>query len=120
MMAGDLPCVRRASTRSILFGRRLRVPPYPYPWADVYPPHDRRMYAIVFVLVLQCFPCTPPSRTGWTICALATAPLPSAPRGSHPAQAAPRESSPSPALPTIRVRHARALVRAPAARHVPL
>jgi hypothetical protein len=44
--------------------------------------------------------------------------LPSALRGSHPAQAAPRGSSPSPALPTVRVRHARALVHAPATCHV--
>src|SRR5712691_5870343 len=57
------------------------------------------MYAIVFVIILQCFPCTPHS------CA---------------AQAAPRGSSRSPALPTVRVLHARAPVRAPAARHLPI
>src|SRR5712691_8894224 len=57
------------------------------------------MYAIVFVIILQCFPCTPHS------CA---------------AQAAPRGSSRSPALPTVRVLHARAPVRAPAARHMPI
>src|SRR5262249_47728874 len=57
---------------------------------------------------------------GWPSCAQATAPLPVAPHGNYLAQAAPRGSSPSPALPTVRVLHARALVRAPAARHVPL
>ena len=44
--------------------------------------------------------------------------LPSALRGSHPAQAAPRGSSPSPALPTVCVRHTRALVHTPATCHV--
>jgi hypothetical protein len=119
-MAGDLPCVRRASTRSILFGRRLRVLPCPYLWANVCLPHDRRLYAIVFAIVLQCFPCIPPSCAGWPSCAQATAPLPVAPHGNYLAQAAPRRSSPSPALPTIRVLHARAPVRTPVAPHVPL
>jgi hypothetical protein len=108
--AGHLSCVRRASTRPILFGRRLRVPPCPYLWADVCPPHDRRMYAIVFAIVLQCFPSTPPACAGWTSRAQATAPLP----------AAPRRSTPSPALPFLRVLRARAPVRTPVTRHVPL
>ena len=82
----------------------------PASWIDVCPPHDGRLYAIVFAIVLQCFPSTPPSCAGWTSRAQATAPLPAAPRGS----------SPSPALPTVRVRHARAPVRTPVARHVPL
>ena len=86
------------------------MPPCPYLWADVCPPHDGRLYAIVFAIVLQCFPSTPHPCAGWTSRAQATAPLPAAPRGS----------SPSPALPTVRVLHAHAPVRAPAARHVPL
>jgi hypothetical protein len=103
--AGHLSCVRRASTRLILFGRRLRVPPCPYLWADVYPPHDRQMYAIVFTIFLQCFLCTPHPCAVWA---------------SSSRAAAPRGSSRSPALPTVRVLHARAPVRAPAARHVPI
>jgi hypothetical protein len=86
------------------------VPPCPYLWADVYPPHDRRMYASVFAIVLQCFPSPPPAGAGWTSRAPATAPLP----------AAPCRSTPSPALPFIHVLRARAPVRAPAAGHVPL
>ena len=86
------------------------MPPCPYLWADVCPPHDGRLYAIVFAIVLQCFPCTPHPCAGWTSRSQATAPLPAAPRGS----------SPSPALPTVRVRHAHAPVRIPVARHVPL
>jgi hypothetical protein len=84
------------------------------------PPHERRLYAIVFAIVLQCFPCASHPGTGWTRRSQATVPLPPAPRGSRPAQAAPRGSSRSPALPTGRVRHAHAPVRAPAARHVPI
>jgi hypothetical protein len=86
------------------------VPPCPYLWADVCPPHDGRLYAIVFVIVLQCFPSTPPACAGWPSHTQATVPLP----------AAPRRSSPSPVLPTLCVLHAHAPVRAPAARHVRL
>ena len=84
------------------------------------PPHDGRLYAIVFTIFLQCFPCTPSPCVGWTSSAQATAPLPPAPGNGREAQAVPRGSSPSPALPTVRVLHARAPVRAPAARHVPI
>ena len=74
------------------------------------PPHDRRLYAIVFAIVLQCFPSPPSPWAGWNSHSQATALRPAVPRGS----------SPSPALPTLRVLRARAPVRAPAARHVPL
>ena len=86
------------------------MPPCPYLLADVCPPHDGRLYAIVFAIFLQCFPCTPHSCAGRTSRTQATVPLP----------AAPRRSSPSPVLPTLRVLRARAPVRTPVARHVPL
>ena len=82
------------------------------------PPHDGRMYAIVFTIFLQCFPCTPYPCVGWTSSAQATAPLPPAPGNGREAQAVPRGSSPSPALPTVRMLHARTPIRAPAAHHV--
>jgi hypothetical protein len=63
------------------------------------------MYAIVFAIFLQCFLCTPHPCAVWA---------------SSSRAAAPRGSSRSPALPTVRMLHARAPVRAPAARHVPI
>src|SRR6266436_1616285 len=63
------------------------------------------MYAIVFAIFLQCFLCTPHPCAVWA---------------SSSRAAAPRGSSRSPALPPVRMLHARAPVRAPAARHVPL
>jgi hypothetical protein len=76
----------------------------------VCPPHDGRLYAIVFAIVLQCFPSPPSPWAGWNSHSQATALRPAVPRGS----------SPSPAPPTLRVLRARAPVRVPAARPVPL
>jgi len=92
--------VREAGEHApLLFGRRPRVPPCPSLWADVCPPHDGRVYASVFVVILQGFPCTsaPCLAGGLGLCAT---PGPPAPGGRRLAPAGPREpGAPSAVLP---------------------
>jgi hypothetical protein len=75
------------------------VPPCPSLWADVCPPHDGRVYASVFVVILQCFPCTPAPCLAGSLGRCATLGPPTS-GGGRLAHAGPREpDAPSALLP---------------------